>query len=67
MISSQEATKRAKAIPVPVSGEIIDIKPIEVLCKWMEMNQLVKVQWRGSLLVVAPADRVERMGKQEDR
>lgn len=57
MISSQEATKRAKAIPVPVSGEIIDIKPIEVLCKWMEMNHLV----------VAPADRVERMGKQEDR
>jgi hypothetical protein len=67
MISSQEATKRAKAIPVPVAGEIIDIKPLEVFCKWMEMNHLVKVQWRGSLLVVAPADRVDRIPKQEDR
>lgn len=67
MISSKEATKRAKAIPVPVSGEIIDIKPLEVFCKWMEMHKLVKVQWRGSLLVVAPAERAAQMDKQEDR
>lgn len=67
MISSHEATKIAKTIQVPAAGEIIEIKSIEVFCKWMEMNGLKKVQWRGSLLVVAPADRVELMEKQEDR
>lgn len=60
MMTSEEALKKAKKIPVPEpgSGELVDI-PLEVLSAWMKLNGRKAAGWMGNILITAPDNKAE--------
>lgn len=45
---------KAKKIPVPEPGEIIQIESVELLCVWMKLNDRKVLRWQGHMLVTVP-------------
>lgn len=56
---------KAKNIPIPEpgTGEVVTISSIELLCVWMQLNQLKAKGWKGNILEITPVTESEVRGK----
>lgn len=64
-MSKSEAMEKARQIPMPQPGEIINISSVEVFCAFMELHKLEIQEWRGSFVVMRHAPALEA-GKVEE-
>jgi len=64
-MTRSEAMEKARHIPMPQTGEIINISSIEVFCAFMELHKLEIREWRGSFVVMRHAPALEA-GKEEE-